>query len=317
MSVLVVGLSHKSAPVAILEQAVVSGDALAKLLRDVAQTDPVAETFVVSTCNRVEVYAEVDQFHAGVSAICELLARHCRRPAQRPHPAPVRALRGPGGAAPARGGLRPGLDGGRREPDPRPGALRRSSSPRSRAPSAGCWATSARSRCGRASGPTTETGIDRAGASLVSVGIELAAARLGDAAPRSRDARRWPGGSVLVVGAGSMSSLAATTAGRIGAASIVVANRTRRHAERLAATVGRRGRPRSPTWPPPWPPPTWSSPAPARTAGDHQRTWSAAALRRRSTDRESTGARGPLVAARPGHAARRGTGRGRPARRGA
>ncbi|HJY94708.1 MAG TPA: glutamyl-tRNA reductase, partial [Streptosporangiaceae bacterium] len=77
MSVLVVGLSHKSAPVAILEQAVVSGDTLAKLLRDVALTDPVAETFVVSTCNRVEVYADVDRFHAGVTAICELLARHC------------------------------------------------------------------------------------------------------------------------------------------------------------------------------------------------------------------------------------------------
>jgi len=64
-------------PVAILEQAVVSGDTLAKLLRDVALTDPVAETFVVSTCNRVEVYADVDRFHAGVTAICELLARHC------------------------------------------------------------------------------------------------------------------------------------------------------------------------------------------------------------------------------------------------
>ena len=64
MSVLVVGLSHKSAPVAILEQAAVSGDTLTKLLRDVAQADSVAETFVVSTCNRVEVYADVDRFHA-------------------------------------------------------------------------------------------------------------------------------------------------------------------------------------------------------------------------------------------------------------
>ena len=64
VSVLVVGLSHKSAPVAILERAVVSGDTLGKLLRDVAQAEPVAEVFVVSTCNRVEVYAEVDKFHA-------------------------------------------------------------------------------------------------------------------------------------------------------------------------------------------------------------------------------------------------------------
>src|SRR5206468_3735084 len=71
---------HKSAPVAVLERAVVSGDTVTKLLRDVVQAEPVAEAFVVSTCNRVEVYADVDRFHAGVTAICELLARHCGVP---------------------------------------------------------------------------------------------------------------------------------------------------------------------------------------------------------------------------------------------
>ena len=76
MSVLVVGTSHRSAPVTVLERAAVSGDELTKLLRDVFHAEHVAGTFVVSTCNRVEVYAEVDKFHAGVSAISELLARH-------------------------------------------------------------------------------------------------------------------------------------------------------------------------------------------------------------------------------------------------
>ena len=76
MSVLTVGLSHRSAPVALLERAAVSGDALGKLLRDVFQAEPVAGTFVVSTCNRVEIYAEVDKFHAGLSGISDLLARH-------------------------------------------------------------------------------------------------------------------------------------------------------------------------------------------------------------------------------------------------
>src|SRR5207248_6217419 len=55
----------------------VGGDTLAKLLSDLARAQPVAEVFVISTCNRVEVYADVDRFHAGVTAICELLARHC------------------------------------------------------------------------------------------------------------------------------------------------------------------------------------------------------------------------------------------------
>jgi len=55
VSVLVVGLSHKSAPVSVLERAAVSGDTLGKLLHDVALLPDIAETFVISTCNRVEV----------------------------------------------------------------------------------------------------------------------------------------------------------------------------------------------------------------------------------------------------------------------
>ena len=80
MSVLVVGLSHSSSPVTTLERAVVSGDAQAKLLRDVHQSESVAGSLVLSTCNRIEVYAEVDRFHGGVAAICELLARHSDLP---------------------------------------------------------------------------------------------------------------------------------------------------------------------------------------------------------------------------------------------
>jgi glutamyl-tRNA reductase len=80
MSVLVVGLSHKSAPVATLERAALTGDALGKLLGDVFDASDVAGSFVVSTCNRVEVYAEVDKFHGSVSAISELLARHAAVP---------------------------------------------------------------------------------------------------------------------------------------------------------------------------------------------------------------------------------------------
>jgi glutamyl-tRNA reductase len=78
----------------------------------------------------------------------------------------------------------------------------------------------------------SETGIDRAGQSLVSVAIDLAAAQLG-----VPEAGGLAGRDVLIVGAGSMSALAATTASRNGAASIAVANRTRRHAEQLAAKV--------------------------------------------------------------------------------
>jgi glutamyl-tRNA reductase len=76
-----------------------------------------------------------------------------------------------------------------------------------------------------------ETGIDRAGASLVSVGIELATARFGG-----------PSGlHAVVVGAGSMSGLAAATLQRSGVGRLDVVNRTKGNADRLATSYGGTG----------------------------------------------------------------------------
>src|SRR5690606_37476615 len=86
MSVLAVGVSHHSAPVAQLERVAVSGDALVKLLRDVHQHENVAEALVVSTCNRVEVYADIDRFHGAVPWITELLSRNAQLPPEQPTP---------------------------------------------------------------------------------------------------------------------------------------------------------------------------------------------------------------------------------------
>jgi glutamyl-tRNA reductase len=233
VSVLVVGLSHKSAPVAILERAAVTGDTLAKLLRDVALAEPVAETFVVSTCNRVEIYAEVDRFHAGVTAICELLARHCGVPASEltPHLYVHYEDRAVAHLLDVTCGLDSVVVG--------EGQIL--GQVRSALKLAGEHGTAGRVlgelgrlalRAGKRA--RTETGIGRAGQSLVSVGIELAAASHGG----PQDGPGLAGRDILIVGAGSMSALAATTAARSGAAGIAVANRTRRHAERLAAQVG-------------------------------------------------------------------------------
>jgi glutamyl-tRNA reductase len=228
VSVLVVGLSHKSAPVAILERAAVSGDTLAKLLRDLAQAEPVAEVFVVSTCNRVEVYADVDRFHAGVTAICELLARHCGVPAQ--ELTTYLYVHYEDRAVSHLMAVACGLD------SMVVGEGQILGQVRSALKLAGEQGTAGRVlgelgqlalRAGKRA--RTETGIDRAGLSLLTVAVELASASLGSAGLTGLD--------VLIVGAGSMSALAAATATRSGAASIVVANRTRRHAERLAADV--------------------------------------------------------------------------------
>ncbi len=234
MSVLIVGLSYRSAPVTLLERAAVAGDALGKLLHDVYQAEPVAGAFVVSTCNRVEIYAEVDKFHAGLSGISDLLARHAGIPLSEltPHlyvhyeDRAVQHLLAVAsgldsmviGETQILGQVRQALALAREQ-----GALGRALD------DLGALALRAAKRA------HAETGIDRAGANLVSVGVGLAAARLRPGSPAA--GLPLAGLSVLVVGAGSMSSLAAATANRLGAASIVIANRTARRAERLAASV--------------------------------------------------------------------------------
>ncbi len=233
MSVLVVGLSHKSAPVAVLERAAVSGDTVTKLLRDVVQAEPVAEAFVVSTCNRVEVYADVDRFHAGVTAICELLARHCGMPSH--ELTQYLYVHYEDRAVSHLLAVAAGLDSMVVGEDQILGQVRSAVKLAAEHGTAGrvlgelgrlALRTGKRARA--------ETAIGRAGLSLLSAAVELAAASLGPLRP---GADPLAGRDVLVVGAGSMSGLATATAARSGAASITVANRTRKHAERLAASV--------------------------------------------------------------------------------
>lgn len=231
MSVLVVGLSHSSAPVPTLERAVVSGDALAKLLRDVHTSENVAGSLVLSTCNRIEVYAEVDRFHGGVAAICELLARHSGLPLSELADSAYVLYEDRAayhllsvtcglesmviGESQILGQVRQAVKLARQH-----GTLGRELSDLSRLAL----------RAGRRA--HAETGIDAAGQSLVTLGLELAAGEL-RAGPATLD-----GVSVLVVGAGSMSSLAVATAMRQGASQVVVANRTPARAARLAARHG-------------------------------------------------------------------------------
>jgi glutamyl-tRNA reductase len=249
VSVLVVGLSHKSAPVATLERAAVGGDALGKLLHDVAHLPDIAEAFVISTCNRVEVYAEVHRFHGAVNGVCELLARHSGI-------APVELtgtlyVHYEDGAVQHLLAVASGLDSMVVGEDQILGQVRTALK------LAGEHGTLGRSlrdlgrlalRTGKRA--RAETGIDRLGVSLVGVGIELAAAALGAAEDKTQtpDPERFrlapardpllAGRTVLIVGAGAMSGLAVATAARSGADRIIVANRTRANAQRLAANVG-------------------------------------------------------------------------------
>lgn len=226
MSVLVVGLSHRSAPVAVLERAAVAGDDLIKLLHAVHASANVAEAAIVSTCNRVEIYAVVDKFHGGVSAISELLALHSGIPMDdlSRHLYVHYEERAVQHVFAVACGLESMVVGEGQIL----GQIRQAFK---LARDAGTLGRDLHDvlqqslRVGKRA--HHETGIDRAGASLVSVGLDVAARHLGPL----REVR------ALVVGAGSMSSLAAATLSRAGVREVVVANRTHARAVRLAESL--------------------------------------------------------------------------------
>jgi len=63
VTVLTVGLNHRTAPARILDDVNFSGDRLTKLLAEVSSSDVVSEVVVVATCNRTEIYAHAERFH--------------------------------------------------------------------------------------------------------------------------------------------------------------------------------------------------------------------------------------------------------------
>ena len=82
MSVLVVGVSHKTAPMALLDQLALDADGVTKLLADAQAGDHVTESTVVATCNRLEIYAVVDRFHGSVEELSRLLLERADEPAE-------------------------------------------------------------------------------------------------------------------------------------------------------------------------------------------------------------------------------------------
>lgn len=74
MAIVVIGVNHRSTPLALIERFAFGADELPKVLADVSQRDHVAEAVVVSTCNRTEIYAVVDRFHDAFSGLRAVLA---------------------------------------------------------------------------------------------------------------------------------------------------------------------------------------------------------------------------------------------------
>ncbi|GAB2573974.1 glutamyl-tRNA reductase [Streptomyces capparidis] len=232
MSLLVVGLSHRSAPVSVLERAAMTGDARGKLLQDALAAEPVTEAVLLSTCNRVELYADVEKFHAGVAELSTLLSQHSGVGLE--ELTPHLYVHYEDRAVHHLFSVACGLDSMVVGEGQILGQLKEALGLAQELHSAG-RALNDLFQQGLRVGKRahSETGIDKAGQSLVTFGLEQLAGVVGELA----------GLRALVVGAGSMSSLAATTLARAGVAELVIANRTRERAERLAASLGGRAVP--------------------------------------------------------------------------
>ncbi|MGB0469903.1 MAG: glutamyl-tRNA reductase [Ilumatobacteraceae bacterium] len=74
MSVLVVGVNHRTAPLDVLERIALDAQSVAKAVSGLVALDSVREAVVLSTCNRTEVYAVAELFHQGFDDIQHFLA---------------------------------------------------------------------------------------------------------------------------------------------------------------------------------------------------------------------------------------------------
>ncbi|MFI6358053.1 glutamyl-tRNA reductase [Streptomyces sp. NPDC050743] len=226
MSLLVVGLSHRSAPVSVLERAALSADAQIKLLQDTVAAEPATEAAVLATCNRIELYADVDKFHAGVAELSTLLAQHSGVGLE--ELTPYLYVHYEDRAVHHLFSVACGLDSMVVGEGQILGQIKDSLATAQDLHTAGKLLNDLFQQALRVGKRAhSETGIDRAGQSLVTFGLEQLA--VGGAV------EDWAAGKkALVIGAGSMSSLAAATLARAGVAEVVVANRTFERAERLA-----------------------------------------------------------------------------------
>lgn len=223
MSILVVGVSHKTAPVSVLEQLALPREGVSKLIRDVVDSEHVLEATVLATCNRIEIYAEVERFHGSVETVSRLL---CERAGQKPEDVvPHLYVHYDDGAVSHLFNVASGLDSMVVGEGQILGQARDALGIGQESGTVGPLLNVLFQQALRVGKRThAETDIDRAAPSLVKVALERATAHVG---PIS-------GKRVVVVGAGAMASLAVSTVARLDAADIAIANRSDVNPERLA-----------------------------------------------------------------------------------
>ena len=230
MSVVVIGLNHRTASLDLLERLTVDAQRLPKALHDLASKDNLSEAVVLSTCNRIEVYAVAERYHGGFHDVRDFLAESGFLAPE--EFADHLYVLHDDEAASHLFEVAAGLDSAVIGEHEILGQV------------VTAWDVA---RAEGTSGPTlnllfrhaielgkrvrTETGIGRGITSVSHAAVALAADRLGT----------LHGRRVLVVGAGEMGEGMAVALADAGAAEVLVANRTAETAAEVAGRVG--GRP--------------------------------------------------------------------------
>jgi len=232
VSLVILGLSHHTASVPLLEAMSLGVAEREQLANDLVRRENLTEALVVSTCNRTEVYAESGTFHGAVTDITEALTAVTGLDHEelREHLYVHYEDRAIAHAFTVACGLDSMAVGEAQILGQMRTALREGQRAGHAGPALNGLFQQAL-RVGKRA--HTETDIDSVSVSLVETGLARAERELG---PLS-------GLSVLIVGAGSMSSLTATTAVRRGVESLVIVNRTEAKAQRLAERTGATARP--------------------------------------------------------------------------
>ena len=229
MSIVVLGINYHTSPVTLLEKVMIPVPAMSEALRVLSNHSDIREVVVLSTCNRTEVYAVAERFHAAHTDILEFLCTTSGLSADEitPHlysqfddDAVVHLFEVTAGIDSAVlgeteivGQVRDAWDF----------AMKQGTS-RSTLNLLFRYALESGKRA------RTETGISRSTASVAHAAVEMAEEILGTLS----------GKRVLVVGAGEMGEGVAGALSRAGTESITVLNRTAARAEALAEKIGAR-----------------------------------------------------------------------------
>ncbi|HEX3649460.1 MAG TPA: glutamyl-tRNA reductase [Pseudonocardiaceae bacterium] len=223
MNVLAVGLSHRTADVRELEQASIAPTDVPRVLQEALRCPDVTEAVLLSTCNRVEVYAVVETFHGGLADLTAVLTRHAGTDLSGSLYVHYSAA-----AVEHLFAVAAGLDSMVVGEAQILGQLRAAYADADAAGTVGSALHELVQQALRVGKRVhSETDIDHVAASVVGVAVADAEEVLGGLAGRG----------ALVVGAGSMGGLAAAALRRAGVGEVVIANRTPANGARLAAAL--------------------------------------------------------------------------------